>query len=598
MPVHHGESMRGAHLRRTQLANQLALFVGGNVEHPKTQMDDLVSENRHLRERLEEAEELLGAIRSGRVDALVVSGGAKEIVYTLKGADHTYRILIETMDEGAVVLSESGTILYCNRRFAEMLCRSASETIGSAVADLLAPEDRQRFWDLHRRISPENRLKTEMRLKTGSVDLPALVSLSPLHTEDMQAVCMVVTDLTVLKHSQQTLRAYSERLYRKNAELRQRAEQLSRLSVELTTAEQRERKRLSKILHDGLQQHLAAAKLQLGGMAEQIGIPDIRTAVFEIEETLAESIRMARSLSADLSPPILHAGGISAGLEWLVRWMADMHDFTVDLDVRTDAPNLNEDVKILVFEAVRELLFNAVKHSRVTRGAIRMEPMDTNRLKITVRDEGQGFDAGHLQSSYDKNGGLGLFSIRERIGLIGGTFQIDTAPGRGCRFLLTVPETPQAARSVAAAACVAEPGVPVGLPPAPFVRVLLADDHTLFRDGIARLLNNEPNIEVVGQAADGRAAIDLAMKLSPHVILMDISMPEIDGVEATRIIHRQAPHIRIIGLSMYEDDERAKVMHEAGAVGYKTKTCPAAELIAAVLPSNAVNQPATVYRHQ
>jgi DNA-binding NarL/FixJ family response regulator len=121
----------------------------------------------------------------------------------------------------------------------------------------------------------------------------------------------------------------------------------------------------------------------------------------------------------------------------------------------------------------------------------------------------------------------------------------------------------------------------------PLVRVLLADDHTLFRDGIARLFNKEPNIQVVGHAPDGRAAIELAQKLNPHVILMDVSMPEIDGVQATRIIHQQAPFIRIIGLSMYEDDERAKVMREAGAVDYKTKTCPAAELIEAVLPNSS-----------
>jgi PAS domain S-box-containing protein len=556
------------------------------VERPKILMDDLISENQYLRERLAEAEELLKAIQTGRVDAVIVSGEKGETVYTLKGADRTYRMLIETMDEGAAILSENGTILYCNRRFAEILQRSTSAIVGSAGAELFVLEDRQRFRDLHRRVYQQGGVKTEMRFIAGDDGLPILVSLSPLRAEDMDAVCMMVTDLSELKHSQQTLRAYSERLYRKNMELRHRAEQLARLSAELTMTEQRERKRISKILHDGLQQQLAAAKLQLGGIAEQIDTPELKSAALQIEEMVGESIRMARSLSADLSPPILHAGGIAAGMEWLARWMGDMHAFTVDLDIDTQAVHLNEDVKILVFESVRELLFNAVKHSQAVRAALHLEAVEGERIKITVSDSGRGFDPGRLQFTQENNGGLGLFSIRERIGLIGGVFKIDSAPGRGARFTLIVPRSVEMAKDPMMELPVpdgADSGPAESPVQGPLIRVLLADDHTLFRDGMARLLNKEPNIKVVGQAADGRTAVELARKLTPHVILMDVSMPEIDGVEATRIIHQQAPHIRIIGLSMYEDEERAQVMYDAGAVGYKSKTCPAAELIAAVL---------------
>jgi len=566
------------------------------VKRANTELDALVSENQVLRERLEETEALIEAIQKGRIDAVVVSGPKQEVVYTLKGADHTYRILIENMNEGAVILSETGTVLYCNRRFAELLKRPVSRILGSVVWELVVDEDQRRFQDLHQRIFEQEGLKTEIHLKNDSAALPALLSLSPLHMEGIKAVCMVVTDLSELKQSQDTLRAYSDRLYRKNTELRHRAEQLARLSAELTMTEQRERKRLSKILHDGLQQQLAAAKLQLGGMAEQIVNPELKHHAFEIEEMLAESIRMARSLSADLSPPILHAGGLSAGLQWLARWMADMHDFTVDLDLTAQTAKMNEDVKILAFEAVRELLFNAVKHARVSSAAIRLEPV-RSMFKIVVSDEGRGFDPEHLQIPEGEAGGLGLFSIRERIGLIGGTFEIDSAPGKGSRFTLIVPRTVEVGEALdaeIASAALAQPGPANPAVQEPFVRVLLADDHTLFRDGMARLLNKEPNIRVVGQAADGQEAVELALELSPHVILMDVSMPGIDGVEATRIIHRQAPHIRIIGLSMYEDAERAQVMYAAGAVGYKTKTCPAAELIAAVLPGKPLGNTAAL----
>lgn len=114
------------------------------------------------------------------------------------------------------------------------------------------------------------------------------------------------------------------------------------------------------------------------------------------------------------------------------------------------------------------------------------------------------------------------------------------------------------------------------------IRVLLADDHARFRNDLARLFNKAADIRVVGHAADGREAIELAAKLEPDVILMDIGMPAVNGIEATRVIHRNHPHIRILGLSMYADEEGAQAMREAGACAYRTKGCAAAELITAI----------------
>ena len=111
------------------------------------------------------------------------------------------------------------------------------------------------------------------------------------------------------------------------------------------------------------------------------------------------------------------------------------------------------------------------------------------------------------------------------------------------------------------------------------IRVLLADDHAIFRQGIADLLADEPDIEVVGQAADGQEAVHLTAKLLPDVILMDMNMPKLNGVEATRIIHREHSEICIIGLSMFEEAEKAQAMRDAGAVGYVTKSGPVEALL-------------------
>jgi NarL family two-component system response regulator LiaR len=114
---------------------------------------------------------------------------------------------------------------------------------------------------------------------------------------------------------------------------------------------------------------------------------------------------------------------------------------------------------------------------------------------------------------------------------------------------------------------------------------MLADDHAVVRQGMAGLLGNEPDIEVVGEAADGQEAIEMAAKLLPDVILMDLSMPILNGVEATRIIQYDWPEIRIIGLSMFEEADRAQAMRDAGAVDYITKSGPASDLINSIRTS-------------
>jgi len=114
------------------------------------------------------------------------------------------------------------------------------------------------------------------------------------------------------------------------------------------------------------------------------------------------------------------------------------------------------------------------------------------------------------------------------------------------------------------------------------IRLLLVDDHTILRQGLARLLTQEPDIEIVGEAPDGETAVKLAFQLRPDVVLMDVVMPKMNGVDATRAIRGSLPEVRVIGLSMYEAMESADAMLNAGAVMYLTKTLPVQQLIAAI----------------
>ncbi|TDC44972.1 response regulator transcription factor [Micromonospora sp. KC207] len=119
------------------------------------------------------------------------------------------------------------------------------------------------------------------------------------------------------------------------------------------------------------------------------------------------------------------------------------------------------------------------------------------------------------------------------------------------------------------------------------VRVLVVDDQQLVREGIAALLDIQPGVTVVGTAPDGKAAVNAAIELQPHVVLMDLRMPEMDGVEATAILHRRAPQIRVVMLTTFDDEEYVVRALHAGAAGYLLKDLPAADLAQAVRLANA-----------
>jgi DNA-binding NarL/FixJ family response regulator len=104
------------------------------------------------------------------------------------------------------------------------------------------------------------------------------------------------------------------------------------------------------------------------------------------------------------------------------------------------------------------------------------------------------------------------------------------------------------------------------------MRILLVDDHTLVRQSLAHVLKSEPDIEIVGEAWDGKLAVEMTRALLPDIVLMDINMPVMNGIEATQRICAELPQVQVIGLSMYEHGEQAQPMLEAGAVAYVSKT--------------------------
>ncbi len=387
------------------------------------------------------------------------------------------------------------------------------------------------------------------------------------------------------------LRAQAERdQARQTAE--RRAEQLNAMAVELIQAEQKERQRLARILHDHLQQLLVGAKFSASAIRAKTSAKDIQYEAAQLTDTLDEAIGVSRSLSADLSPPILHEKGLKAGLEWLGRQMRQKHGLTVEVEADSAAEPTAEQVRLFLFDAVRELLLNVVKYANVDRAQVRTRTLKSGEIEITVADAGIGFDPSQLGIPDSATGGFGLFGIRERLSYLGGRMEIDAAPGKGSRFTLRAPallapmkaeKRPTAAKSQSVAPL--QPTAPVQgilLETKHKIRLLLADDHPVMRQGLIRLLHEQPDMQVVGEAGDGRQAVELARQLKPDVVLMDIGLPGINGFDATQQIMSECPEIRVIGLSMHEETDMEDAMRKAGAVGYMTKGGPTERLVAAI----------------
>jgi PAS domain S-box-containing protein len=368
--------------------------------------------------------------------------------------------------------------------------------------------------------------------------------------------------------------------------LKSRSEQLRRLTAELNFTEQREKQRLAQILHDGLQQILVGAKYRLALAARS---QDLHQDLSQVSELIDDAIETSRSLTAELSPPILLQGDLLSALEWLARWMQAKHGLDVGLVARDKISPMSESLLILFFQAARELLFNVVKHSGVRTARIEIKQMDGN-ISMNVADNGAGFDVARLKTEIGPTEGIGLFGISERLSYLGGHMQIDSAIGRGSRFTLTAPisttfeefGSQHVERNSAVSVAISPERVAQADQKEKKIRIMLVDDHLVMRQGLAGLLRGEADFEIVGEASDGKSAVALARRIRPDVILMDISMPIMDGIQATRKIHKDFPHICIIGLSMFQENEQESAMREAGAVQYLAKTGPSELVIESI----------------
>lgn len=395
-----------------------------------------------------------GEIIFGEVSAsLFLHGSRKEPVLLAEIADVTareraevslfnsemkYRKLHDSMMDAFVSVGMDGRILDFNQLYQEMLGYSRKELLALTYLDL-TPSKWQAMED---RIVKKQVLKRgysdvyekEYRRKDGRI-MPVELRTVLLRDDAGAPVAMwaMVRNIGERMRAAKSLWRAKEELERK---VRERTKRLKRLAEKLSHAEQEERRRIAHVLHEDLQQRLVAMQYQMQALRknapEKEGVKTLDRVLVELEQ----AIRLTRTLSADICPPVLYDFGLKAAMEWLAGNLKSRLGLVIKIEFG-DVPELHsEDLRVFAFNAVRELLLNVVKHAGVDRVSIRVGPAGPGQIDIRVTDKGVGFD---MDDELTEKTKFGLFSIQERAESFGGNFEIFSVPGKGVCAALTLP---------------------------------------------------------------------------------------------------------------------------------------------------------------
>jgi PAS domain S-box-containing protein len=539
-----------------------------------------IVELENLRSRLREAEETLAAIRNGEVDSLIVSGPSGDQVFSLKGAEHPYRVFVEQMLEGAITLSTDGAILYCNRRFAQMVHLPLEKVIGSQFKSFVRAADQP---ELERILcdAPSSKVRYVLEAADGAL-VSAQLAFSRLPVDQVEAMCVVVTDLAEQQQKQelaaalQNLRAAQEQLQLQNDALvraRQQAEAASEAKDNFLAALSHElRTPLTPVM-------MAAASLETNPALP----PSLRQDVAILRRNV--------ELEARLIDDLLDLTRIARGKIELHSDIVDLHAVIGDAlnicrgDISSKRLELVQALRAPEFhvrgDAVRlqqilwNLLRNAVKFTPEGGQIIIRSHIEEARVCVAVIDTGIGIEPGKIGrifNPFEQGGpaitqqfgglGLGLAISKKLAELHGGTVIAQSeGPSRGATFTLCLPHVPAPNLSH-------HDGHPAASTDRERrLRILLVEDHDDTRASLARLLGRRHTVRDVPSV---EAALQTADRESFDLVISDIGLPDGSGLELMRALRDRygLKGICLSGFGMEDDIARSA---EAGFDHHLTK---------------------------
>ena len=484
--------------------------------------------------------------------------------------------IVESSDDAIISKDLTGRILTWNWAAERIYGYDQSEVIGKPITILIPDNRLSEETHILEKIGRGERVshyETVRRRKDGT-EISVSLTVSPIKDASGRIVgaSKSARDITERKRMEGELRALTrdldQRVAERTQELHLSQQRLRALATELSLAEQRVRQQIATELHDYLGQLLVVCRLRLTQAAHRTQDANLTQELRDADRMIQDCISYTRSLVAQLTPPVLREFGLVMGLTWLADQMKQ-HGLTVSTTILSSSVNVPEEHAVLLFQSARELLMNVVKHAGTTRADLAIAISAQSVLTVTVTDQGRGFDPATEQITSTKH--FGLFSIRERMNAMRGQFEITSTPDHGTSARLILPlKQSESSDQALSMECQAVPTA-FSFSGKDTVRILMVDDHPLVRQGMRSVLMGFHNMRVIGEAADGHDAVRLARSLRPDVVIMDVNMPGMNGIEATRIITQTCPGIAVIGLSVHESDQITTAMKEAGAISYLTK---------------------------
>ena len=457
-----------------------------------------------------------------------------------------FRLLVDTVKDYAIfMLDPQGKVTSWNQGAERMKGYRAPEIIGKHFS-CFYPEDEARSG------KPQWALETAER--EGSFEEEAW----RVRKDGSRFWANVV--ITALRDNRGTLVGYAK--ITRDVTERMRTEEAQReLSAKLMRMQDEERRRISRELQDMTGPVMSSVLMNLAIVERDCDVlsEKSRAALREAEGLARRCSSEIRTMSYLLHPPLLSEVGLAAAVQWFLDGFSQHTGIVTHLEAPADLGRLAEETEISLFRVVQECLTNIHRHANSRTALVRMHmaPGKPDKLTLEVIDQGKG-------SGREFAAGLGIQGMRERLNELGGSLEVaHSSLGTTVRATIPITGRPKA----------------VGSPVKAKARLLLVDDHEIVRQGLVSLLRGVEGFEICGQAANGEEAIREADRSAPDIVIMDLRMPGIDGLQATRSILKSHPGIDVLIFTVDESEQVLREALKAGARGCLTKTDAGSSLL-------------------
>jgi two-component system, NarL family, sensor kinase len=347
------------------------------------------------------------------VDAVVTAGKNGLQVFTLEGAEHAYRVLIESMNEGALTLTPDTTILYANQCFARMVKCPLEQVTGSSLRRFLSAADRATLRPLVKRAAKAgSKLQVHLHAGDGS-QLPVQISLRSLAREgaNRATIGMVVTDMTAARRTEELLRTLTQRVVQ---------------------AQEAERRHVALELHDHITQLVCATLVRSQTLANQLSAHEgaLKQEAITLREMLGQTAEEVERISRGLRPSVLEELGLAVVLRATTKEFAERTGVSVKLTCVPLPARLPADTELTLYRILQEALKNVEQHARARHVTVQLTKPDAV-VQLVIHDDGIGFDPEQQSTRRKGKGGLGLLSMRERAIYSGGALKVKSVRRAG-----------------------------------------------------------------------------------------------------------------------------------------------------------------------